>query len=220
MKKFVKTRKIGVILLLMSSLCFAVSTVFVKLTTIHSEVPGIEITFFRFFLGFILVLCYSIAKKQSLRPNRIRYVVLRSILNFVAVCFFFTGIQFTTVTNANMLNMTYPVFVYLFTPFINKERGPRIYILYLVFTMVGIYLIINPEISGINKGDIFALTSGIIAGAAISHLREARKYDSSFIVLFYLMAIGSVANFFLMLPFLLCHRALQCSISFYRLFLE
>ncbi len=191
----------GFFLVSMSAICFATATVFAKIVNQASNIPGIEITFFRFFLGLIITLFIVLKRKQSIIPNKKKFVLLRAFANAVAVTLFFTGVEYTTVTNANMLNMTYPVFVYLFTPFINKEKNPGIYYLYLFISMTGIFLIINPDFSYINKGDVFSLLSGITAACAISFLREARKTENSFVILFNLMAIGTVANFFLMLPF-------------------
>ena len=94
----------GLILLLLSSFTFALSTIFAKFVTTLSDIPGVEITFFRFLIGILAVFFYMIIKKVSLRPTNIKYVLLRSLSNIIAVMLFFTGIQFTTVSNANMLN--------------------------------------------------------------------------------------------------------------------
>ncbi|MDY6934074.1 MAG: DMT family transporter [Spirochaetota bacterium] len=198
----------GIIFLLLSSFFFTTSTLFAKLVTTLSEIQAVEITFCRFFLGFITVLIYMVTQKRSLRPKRISYVLLRSILNLIAVILFFAGVQFTTITNANMLNMTYPIFVYLYAPFINREKNSVIYLLYVTITMIGAYLIINPTIEDLLLGDILALLSGVTAGAAISILREARKYDSSFIILFYLMTIGTITNYFIMLPYFIAPKGI------------
>jgi drug/metabolite transporter (DMT)-like permease len=191
----------GFVLISLSAFCFGSATIFAKIVNQASDIPGIEITFFRFLLGLIVTSFIVIKRKQSVIPVKKKFVILRAISNAVAVTLFFTGVEYTTVTNANMLNMTYPVFVYLFTPFINKEKNPGIYYLYLAISMGGIFLIINPDFSYINRGDLLSLLSGITAAAAISFLREARKTESSFVILFNLMAIGTVANFFLMAPF-------------------
>ncbi len=191
----------GILYLAFSALAIALSTVFAKLITENSAVPAIEITFFRFLSGAVIITVYIVARGLSFQPNRFKYVILRSVFNAVAVLLFFTGVQFTTITNANMLNMTYPVFVFAIAPFINRERTHLRNYLYLVLSITGVYLIIAPDFGSINPGDIFALLSGIVAGFAVSILREARKYDSSIVILFYLMVLGSVINFLVMAPF-------------------
>lgn len=212
MNGFKNERIYGAVLISLSAISFALATVFAKIVNKSSQIPGIEITFFRFFLGFIVTLVIVIKNRRSVIPVKKKYVILRALSNAVAVTLFFTGVEFTTVTNANMLNMTYPVFVYLFTPFINREKNPAIYYLYLVISMGGVFLIINPDFSYINKGDLFSLLSGIVAATAISFLREARKTENSFVILFNLMAFGTFVNFFLMIPFFVIPKGM---IAFY-----
>ncbi len=67
--------------------------------------------------------------------------------------------------------------------------------------MLGIWLVIHPDFKNINFGDFLGLLSGIISGFSVVALRLARKYDSTTLVLFYVMAIGTVLNFVVMIPF-------------------
>jgi drug/metabolite transporter (DMT)-like permease len=66
--------------------------------------------------------------------------------------------------------------------------------------MIGIYLVIFPDFSHINKGDFIGLLSGIFAAFAIITLSIAREYDSTVLIVFYLMAIGTFCNAFMMAP--------------------
>jgi drug/metabolite transporter (DMT)-like permease len=104
-----------------------------------------------------------------------------------------------------MLNMTYPLFVFLLSPILNREKISPLYYLYLIITMAGLYMVIIPGgnssfLTDVNRGDIFALISGILAAFAISFLRETRKHDSTYIILFYLMLIGTVINTLIVAP--------------------
>lgn len=187
--------KKGLICILISAFSFAVATAFAKLITTISDIPAIEVTFFRFFMGFLLA-AYLVKKdKISLYPHKKRYIVGRSIFNVLAVVLFYIGIENTSLSNANMLNMTYPIFVFLVAPIINKESIQRRLYLYLFLTLVAVVLIAFPDFSQIKKGDLFAFGSAIVAGFAISNLREARKYDSSGLILFYMMGFGTILTF-------------------------
>lgn len=190
----------GIILMLASALAFAVSTVFTKLVTKSTAISGIEISLFRFLLGFMLTAIYVYTKKVSLRPNNFKFILHRTVFNTIAVMLFFTGIQYTTITNANMLNMTYPVFVFIAAPLINREKSRWSHLAYLVLTLAGALLIINPSFDSVNYGDVYSLFSGLVAGLAISSLREARKFDDSSVILFYMMGLGSVMNLIAAVP--------------------
>lgn len=190
----------GIIFLLTAALLFSFSIVFAKFITVQSNISALEITFCRFLTGFLIILAYVVIKKKPLRPNRPGYVTFRGISNFAAASLFFLGIQFTTVTKANMLNMTYPVFVFVMAPYINREKARIFNYLFLFTTMIGIYLVTLPDFTAINIGDLYALISSVISGISTSLLREARKYDETYLILFYLMLIGTLANFILIAP--------------------
>lgn len=184
----------GILLLLLAEFTFALSTVFGKLVINNSDIGGIEITFVRFAIGTLVAGGYILVTRRSFRPNNLRHVVLRAVFNVTAVMLFFAGLQRTTVTNANMLNMTYPAFVFLVAPFINGEKTRPRNIFYLIVTMAGVYLIVAPDFKSVNPGDMLALLSGLVAGFGIPFLREARKYDSSEIIVFYLMLLGCLMS--------------------------
>jgi drug/metabolite transporter (DMT)-like permease len=113
---------------------------------------------------------------------------------------FFYAVEHTSVTNANMLNMTYPVFIFLLAPLFRLEKMHRLSLVFLVSAMTGIYLVIFPDFSRINPGDIIGLISGVFAAFAIITLSVAREYDSTVLIVFYLMAIGTFFNALMMAP--------------------
>jgi len=196
----------GIFLLILAEFCFASATVFAKFVTNSSDIPAIEITFCRVFLGVIMATVYMLRTGTSFRPNKVFLVVARAILSFSALVAFFYSVQHTSVTNANMLNMTYPVFIFLVAPLFRLERMHRISFLFLAIAMIGIYLVIFPDFTNINKGDMIGLLSGIFAAFAIITLSVAREHDSTVLIVFYLMAIGTVCNVFMMAPFFVMPR--------------
>ncbi|NJK97217.1 MAG: EamA family transporter, partial [Bacteroidales bacterium] len=104
----------GIILLLLAELCFASSTVFAKLVTNTSDISGVEIAFFRFLIGFIASAYTVYRLKIPLKPHNTKLVLWRAFLNTTAADLLFLAVQHTSITNANMLNMTYPVFIFIF----------------------------------------------------------------------------------------------------------
>jgi drug/metabolite transporter (DMT)-like permease len=200
----------GIIFLMLSELCFTISTIFSKLLTNSSDVSAMEVTFSRFFLGFLVVSIAVYKNSISLAANKLSLLVWRGVLNTVAVILFFLASQYTTITNTHMLNMTYPFFIFLFSPlfFRSEKISPFLYLI-LVVALAGIWLVINPNLNVVNKGDVFGLLSGIVSAFAIITLNMARKNDSTPVILFYLMAIGTVLNGLAMLPVFVWPRGSQ-----------
>ncbi len=189
----------GIILLLLAEFCFASATVFAKFVTNTSDISPIEITFFRFFFG-VFIAYFSLRKSNmSLIPNNKKFVISRAILNTVAVILFFMSVKYTTVTNANMLNMTYPIFIFMFMPLFGYEKIKPIRIVYLAISILGVYMVIQPNFGHLLLGDLLGLLSGIMGGLSVITLRRARQFDSTAIIIFYIMAIGTVINGALMI---------------------
>ena len=187
----------GILLLLLAEFFFALGTVFVKIITADTQITGVELAFLRFLTGFIIIVSYVLISGKPVKPKKPFNVYMRGVFNALSVIFFFMGVQYSNVSKANLLNMTYPVFVLMLSPFINRERTKGSLPVYLAVIMTGIYFIIfsGHSVSGfsdINKGDIFALLSGITTGFGISFLREARKSNSIHVILLYLFGIGTI----------------------------
>jgi drug/metabolite transporter (DMT)-like permease len=191
----------GFIMLAAAELSFALATVFAKFVTNASDISAIEITFFRFLFGFVVAYLALRKTGGSFIPNNKKFVIWRGVLNTIAVILFFTSVKFTTITNANMLNMTYPVFLFLFTPFFGSEKITIAKIISLILSITGIYLVIQPNFNHLLFGDLIGLLSGIVGGMSVLTLRKARETESTFLILFYLMTIGLVINGILMAPF-------------------
>ncbi len=196
---------LGVAMITLSALMFAAGSASMKIVSDTSAVSGRTVAFARFLLGLILVGAYMWARRVPLKPKAPVFVVSRAVFNSIAVVLVFTSLQFTTVTNTNMLNMLYPVFVFAASPFFNHERSPLIVLLYLFTATAGTILVIGSSggefgFSRINVGDLMAFASALVAAVAIMSLREARKTDSVEVVLFFMSAIGSVATGLIMIP--------------------
>jgi drug/metabolite transporter (DMT)-like permease len=199
-KFYIPTGAIGIILLLLAEFCFSSSTVFAKLANNLTPVNPHLFVFLRFVIGVVLAAGYLLYTKESFLPQRWDLVIARGVFNTISVSLFYVAITRTSVTNANMLNMTYPVFVFLLAPLVVKEKANSWGWLFLAVTLLGALLVINPRFQSINSGDVYGLMSGMVSGAAIVTLRLARKYESSTIILFYLMLIGTVMTAGLVLP--------------------
>lgn len=185
----------GIIYILLSALFFAASSAYGKLVTMNSDMSGMINSFSRFFLGALVMFFYILVTKKSFRPNRFRHIVSRSISNSLSIMLFSLGFQYTTVTNANMLQMTYPVFVMILAPLIYKDKIKKSSYLYLLVIMLGCYLVAFPDFSNVNIGDLLSILSAVLAAFSVLALKEASKHDEGYIIIFYVMLFATIINF-------------------------
>ena len=177
---------------------------FAKAAFLNHGVHAFYVTMARFLVGLVLVGPLLARDRTALRMVRPIWVTTRSITNVCAVLLFFLAIQHTTVSNANLLNMTYPLFVFLFAPIVTSERNGTLRYVALGITLIGAWNVVRPEnltgLSSFALGDTLAFASAITAGFSIATLRRARAHDTSITIVFYVMLVGIVINLFL-LPF-------------------
>jgi len=200
----------GIVFLLLAELFFTLSTVFSKHLTNTTSISAVEVTFFRFFLGIFVAAAIVRSNRISLIPKRLPLLIWRGVLNTVAVMLFFLASQFTTITNTHMLNMTYPFFIFLFSPlFFKNEKIPPLLYPVLLAALGGIWLVIQPDFERVRPGDLLALASAVVAAFSIITLNLARQKDSTPVILFYLMAIGTLVNGSVMAPVFLMPEGTQ-----------
>lgn len=180
-----------------SAFAFSGVTVLMKIAIDEGMSPPTA-AFLRFAVGFVGILPVVFHNRKRLVPNRPWLVFLRGLSNSGAVLLVFTALSLTTVTKTNLLNMTAPVFVFALAPLLNREKSPLLYFLLLIVTLAGSFLVVLDRgavsFASVNLGDLLAMISAVLAGVGLSILREARKHDSSIVILFYMFGIGTVAT--------------------------
>ena len=184
---------LGCIAVFGSAFCFYLATVVVK----WSIMAGLTIdpaffVFTRFTIGFLTVILVMLAKKQPPKPKKYKYLIGRTLANCVAVYCFFKGTTLTSVAEANILNMTYPVFIAVISWFFFKEQRDIIAIIIVLVSFVGVWLILDPGKMGFNHDSLWALVSGVAAAVALIYLNLCRKENDTETTLFFLFGLGSV----------------------------
>lgn len=184
----------GVFLVLLSALSFALSSYYGKIITNTTTMSGVIASFSRFLIGTIIMFIYILYKRKSFKAPDIKPVFHRALHNSLAVILMSAAVKYTTITNVNMLNMTYPVFVILVAPFFLKEPVKKSTYIYLTIIMVGSYIVANPSFTNINFGDFLAFASAVIAAFSIMYLKKAQEKNEGYLIVFYVMLIGTIIN--------------------------
>lgn len=187
---------LGCLCIFGSAFFFYLSTVIIKWSLIKGlQIDTASFVFARFLLGFITVSILMVIKKKKISVKKKRYLIGRTIANCVAVYCFFKGVEVTSVSQANILNMTYPLFVAIFSWIFLKEQRDLIAILVAVFAFAGIWLILSPGKMSFQVNSLWGLASGISAAIAIMYLNLSRQVHDTDTILFFLFGLGSVIIF-------------------------
>ena len=183
----------GCLAVLLSAVCFYLSTTTIRwaqMRGVHPDPAFYVLT--RLLLGFVVVMAFLILQRRSPRPRNYWLLIGRAVANSVAVYCFYQAVRVTTVSHANILNMTYPIFVALITwGFLPEQRDGRV-LLPLLAAFAGIVLILYPGEMAFDRNHFWGIGSGLSAALAIVCLNLSRKMHDSETVLFYMFGLGSL----------------------------
>jgi drug/metabolite transporter (DMT)-like permease len=185
----------GCLSILASAVFFYISTVFVRWAEADVAIDAAFFVFFRFVIGFFVIWGVLILQRKALKPRRYDLLIGRTVFNCIAVFCFYRAVTATSLAEANILNMTYPIFLAVLSWFILKQQRDFIAILMVVVALAGIWLILSPGRIAPNLQNLWGLASGVSASLAILYLNISRQYHDTETILFYMFGLGSILIF-------------------------
>lgn len=175
-----------------SAFCFYLATLIIRWSHASVDLDASFFVFSRFVLGLLVVCVTMLWKKQRLQPHRYHYLLGRTIANTVAVFCFYKAVAVSSVAEANILNMTYPLFVALFSWLFLKKQRDGIAVAIVMIAFVGVWLVLSPGSVGLGFHNFWGLASGFSAAFAIIYLNISRRYHDSQTILFFMFGVGSL----------------------------
>lgn len=186
----VSRQAIGWLAVFGSAFCFYLATLIIRWSAPHVAIPSAYFVFGRFLLGFLVVSTTMIVQRQRLQPKRYHFLIGRVVANTVSVFCFYKAVELGSVAEANILNLTYPMFVALFSWFFLREQRDVLSLFIVVVAFVGIWLVLSPGDIKVRWENLWGLASGITAAAAIIYLNISRRYHDSQTILFFVFGMG------------------------------
>ena len=183
---------LGCLAILASAVCFYISTVIVRWSEKEVAIDAGYFVFFRFLMGFIMICVILAVQRKRLRPRRYDLLIGRTVFNCVAVFCFYRAVTVTSLAEANILNMTYPIFLAVISWFVLKAQRDRVAVAMVIAAFAGIWLILSPGRISPELGNLWGLCSGITASVAILYLNISRQYHDTETILFYVFGLGGV----------------------------
>jgi drug/metabolite transporter (DMT)-like permease len=189
------SRYIGGLAIFVSAFGFYLSTVVIRWSQADVEIASSYFVFARFLLGFLVVCAIMAFRRQPPRPRNYHQLIGRTVANCVAVYCFYKAVKHTSVAEANILNMTYPVFVALLSWIFLRRQRDMIALAMVAMAFTGIWLILAPGKIDIKPANLWGLASGISASCSIIYLNISRQNHDTNTVLFFMFGLGAVLIF-------------------------
>ena len=178
-----------------SAFCSYFATAIIRWSRSYVELEASYFVFSRFLLGFIVVCLGMLITGKRPAPRRYHFLIGRMVTNTVAVFCFYKAVEVGSLAEANILNMTYPLFVALFTWCFLKEQRDVFSFFTVGVAFAGIWMILSPGDIEIKWSNAWGLASGVTAAAAMIYLNVSRRFHDSQTVLFFMFGLGSLLIF-------------------------
>lgn len=188
---------IGCLAVFGSAFCFYLATAVIRWSKSHIAIEPSFFVFVRFLLGFLTICAILLLKNKRPRARRHHFLWGRTIANCTAVYCFYKAVDVTSLASANILNMTYPLFIALFAWIFLKEQRDPVAIGVVMAAFMGVAMILKPWSIGLHLSDLWGLASGVSASFAIIYLNVSRQYHDSETILFYMFGAGTLIIYLL-----------------------
>ncbi len=106
-----------------SALFFYLATAIISWGQPHTNISAPFYVFARFLLGFVVVSLGMGLRRQRPVCAHAHFLIGRTVTNAVAVLCFYQAVEVGSVASANILNMTYPIFVAILSWFSLARRA-------------------------------------------------------------------------------------------------
>jgi drug/metabolite transporter (DMT)-like permease len=179
----------------LSAFCFYLSTVVIRWSQAEVSIAPSYFVFARFLLGFLVVCASMIYRRQRPRPRSYHLLLGRTLFNCIAVYCFYMAVELTTVAEANILNMTYPIFVALISWAILRRQHDPVALAMVAVAVAGIWLILAPGKIDFKLVNLWGLASGFTAALAMTYLNVSRQYHDTNTILFFMFGLGALVIF-------------------------
>jgi drug/metabolite transporter (DMT)-like permease len=181
----------GLIAVFGSAFFFYLATVIIRWSAAYVNIPSAYYVFARLLLGFVVVAATMTLQRQRPRPVKYHLLVGRAVGNTVAVFCFYKAVELGSLAEANILNMTYPLFVAVFSWIFLRGQRDLASVAVVLVAFVGIWLVLAPNQIDPGWANLWGLCSGMSAAAAIIYLNVSRRHHDSQTILLYMFGLGA-----------------------------
>ncbi len=195
MKRARVQKLLGNLAIFGSAFLLYLSAVVIRWSEARVDIHPAFFLFTQYFLGYFCILILLYFQKKKPTPDNFVLIIGRTIGNALAVLFLYKAVTATTVAAASILNMTYPLFIGLFTYIFMKNQRDPYSLASVVVAWGGVWLILAPGGMELQMENLWGLASAVFAAVAVMFLSFARDHDDPESILYYMFGLGAVFVF-------------------------
>ena len=198
--------------------CASFATMALTIRLLATDIPPLEIGFFRAFFSFLLMVPFALRTGPSIWNSKNHKVyMVRGMTGAGFVMCFFPGVALMEIADAQALTFTTPLFGMMLAMMFLGERFHVNRVFALLAGFAGALIIIRPGFQEISIGAVLVLCSALFASGSGALMKFATRSDAPDKVVFFhaiymtpLILIGALFDWqwpnLYELGMLVCHR--------------
>lgn len=155
---------------------------------ISSTIPLYEMVFFRSAISVLLLSLLMLRRGTSFRAKNLPLMVTRSLAGLIAMTCNFYALGHLAFGDVAMLVHTFPLFVALLSFLFLGERLTRSLLFWIFIAMLGIALILKPQLNFFNYAGWIALLASFFTAVVVVVVHQSSETDPSLRIAFYFTA--------------------------------
>lgn len=202
----------------LSGFSFSLMSLLVKLLAPHYEHQ--QIVFFRASVNFIIVLALMLLRGENLNPKGKKLLFFRGFMGFLSLVSFFYALIHLPLSISSILNWCSPIFVFIISGLVLRERHDKSLFLWVGLTFVGLYFLLDPKFTHETQAlSPLAIGIGILAtvfsSLAFVAVRAATKTVGVNAIVLYFTGTATALS----LPIVWNHFSIPSSLHHWALFI-
>ena len=177
----------GILLMCVSTFCFAVMHVFIRYTSVNTDLHSFQIAFFRNVFGFFVFLPLIVSQGVGfLQTKRLGMHAFRSLFNIGAMLMFFYALSITEVAHVTALGFSAPIFAAVLSVVFLGERFRARRWLAIGFGVLGMLVIVRPGYIPIELGTILVIASALCWAIVLTIIKVMSRTETSLTIVAYM----------------------------------
>ena len=177
----------GILLMCVSTACFATMHVFIRYTSTNTELHSFQIAFFRNVFGFLVFLPLIVSQGVGfLKTKRLALHGIRSLFNIGAMLSFFYALSITEVAHVTALGFSAPIFAGILSVVVLGERFRLRRWIAIACGIVGMLVIVRPGIIPLGLGPLLVIGSAFLWAVVLTMIKIMSRTESSLTIVAYM----------------------------------
>ncbi|THB64307.1 MAG: DMT family transporter [Gammaproteobacteria bacterium] len=188
----------GALYITLSALCFAAVGSMAKYSSNFACTE--TIVFFRNATALLMVVPVLLYKRVPLKTKSFKLHLLRSLFGLTAMYCYFYSIHKLQLAEAVLFSYSSPLYLPIISLIWLKERIHFASAAAIIIGFFGVFIILNPTVSGFNAVSLIAISAGFMAAMAMVTVRNMSISEPVLRTVFYFAFFSTLVSLF---PFLL-----------------